>query len=156
MANRPNESPSAFLAALPSAVVAWLVMMAAGLALGATIEFQVGDLTSLNIDEYAIAFLFAMPVPFALVIAIVYAPLVLSVRVLSGGAASPLALGGACLVAAPLAGLLLLAIGSLVWGPPKISGNYLSFVAPLLTIALGGLVFGLTFGSIDRRSELSN
>jgi hypothetical protein len=156
MANRPNESPSTFLAALPSAVVAWLVMMATGLALGATIEFRLGHLTSLNIAEYVIAFLFAMPVPFALVIAIVYAPLVLSVRVLSAGAKSPLAFGGACLVAAPLAGLLLLAIGSLVWGPPKIGGNYLSFVPTLLTIALGGLVFGLTFGCIDRRSELSN
>lgn len=105
--------------------------------------------------EYAIAFLVAMPVPFALVIAIVYTPLVLRVRVVSSGTASPLTFGLACIVAAPLAGVVLLAIGSLVWGPPKVPG-YLEFVPTLLAIASGGLAFGLAFGQIDRGSRLSN
>src|SRR6187200_765333 len=100
MAPRPNESaPSGFAAAFPSAVMAWLVMMAAGLTLGALVEFRLGHLDSVTVDEYAIAFLLAMPLPFALVIAIVYAPLVLGVRVVSPGAASPLAFGAACTVA---------------------------------------------------------
>jgi hypothetical protein len=155
MAHSSTESPSTFVAAFPSAVMAWLVMMVAGLTLGALVEFRLGHLDSVSLDEYAIAFLVAMPVPFAFVIAIVYTPLVLGVRVVSSRTASPLAFGVACIVAAPLAGLVLLAIGSLVWGPPRIAG-YLTFVPTLLAIALGGLAFGLAFGQIDRRSRFSN
>lgn len=156
MAHRPNESPSAFVAAFPSAVMAWLVMMAVGLTLGALVEFKLGHLDSVTVDEYVIAFLISMPVPFALVIAIVDIPLVLGVRVVSSGTASPLAFGAACVIAVPLAVLVLLAIGSLVWGPPKLAGGYMTFVPTLLAIALGGLAFGLAFGRIDRRSRFSN
>jgi hypothetical protein len=136
--------------------MAWLVMMSAGLTLGAAVEFQLGHLNAVTIDEYVIAFLFAMPVPFALVIAIVYTPLVLGLRVATSGTASPLAFGVACIVAAPLAGLVLLAIGSVVWGPPKVAGGYVTFVPTLLAIALGGLAFGLAFGRIDRPGRFSN
>jgi hypothetical protein len=134
--------------------MAWLVMMAAGLTLSALVEFRLGHLNSGNVAEYAIAFLVAMPAPFALVIAIVYTPLVLGVRVVSSGTASPLAFGVACIVAAPLAGLVLLAIGSLMWGPPRIPG-YVEFVPTLLALASGGLAFGLAFGRIDRCSRFS-
>jgi len=157
MPYRSNEpAPSPYLAVLPSAVMAWLVMLAAGLALGALGEFSLGHLDLMTLDEYAIAFLLTMPVPFALVVAIVYTPLVVGVRVVSSGKASPLAFGAACIVAAPLAGLLLLAIGSLVWGPPRFAGGYMTFVPTLLAIALGGLAFGLAFGSINRRGRFSS
>jgi hypothetical protein len=156
MAHPSNEASSTFGVGFPSAVMAWLVMMAAGLPIGALVEFGLGHLDSTSIGEYAIAFLLAMPVPFALVIAVVYTPLVLGLRVVSSRTASPLAFGAACLVAAPFAGLVLIAIGSVVWGPPKIAGGFMTFAPTLVTIALGGLVFGLAFGRLDRRSQFSN
>ena len=142
--------------AIASAVVALLVMMVAGLTLGAAYEFQVGHLNSSNLGEYVVAFLVAMPTAFALVIAVVYIPVVLSVRVVTSGAASPRAFGAACIVATPLAGLILLTVGSLVWGPPKSSVGQLIFNPTLLAMALGGLAFGLAFGQIDRRSRFLN
>jgi hypothetical protein len=140
------------VAAVPSAVMAWVVMMAAGLALGALAERRLGHLHSGNGGEYLTAFLVAMPVPFALAIVVVYIPIVLGVRAVSSGTASPLAFGTACIVAAPLAGLTLLAMGSAVWGPPAMAGGYMHYFPPLLALALGGLVFGLAFGWFDRRS----
>ena len=95
--------------------MAWLVMMAAGLALGALVEFRLGHLDSGSAEEYATAFLLAMPLPFALAIAMVFTPLVWCIRRVNGEA-SPLAFGGGCVGAAPLAVLLLLAIGSVVRG----------------------------------------
>ena len=156
MAHPSNESPSAFEAGFPSAVMAWLAMMVAGLTVGSLVEYRLGHLDSMAIGEYAIAFLLAMPVPFALVIAVVYTPLVLGLRAVSSRMPSPLALGTACIVAAPFAGLVLIAAGALVWGPPKIAHGYITFVPTLLAIALGGLVFGLAFGRFDRRSRISN
>ena len=156
MALRPSESPSAFVAAFPSAVMAWLVMMAAGLALGLLVESRLGHLRPGSTAEFGVAFLVAMPLPFAFVIGIVYTPIVLGVRAVSSGTASSLAFGVACVVAAPLAGLILLALGSLMWGRPALGGSFMNLVWPLLAISIGGLTFGLAFGKIDRRSRLSN
>ena len=155
MARAENGASSTFGVGFPSALMAWLVMMAAGLPIGALVELWLGHLDSTSMGEYAIAFLLAMPVPFALVIAVVYTPLVLGLRAVSSRPPSPLAFGAACIVAAPFAGLVLIAIGSLVWGPPRIAG-FMSFASTLATIALGGLVFGLAFGRLDRRSPFSN
>jgi hypothetical protein len=131
-------------------------MMAAGLSLGLIVESRLGHLGSESVAEYVAAFMVAMPLPFAFVIAIVYTPVVLGVRAVTAATASPMAFGAACVIAAPLAGLILLVVGSLIWGRPTLGGGYMKHAWPLLAISLGGLAFGLTFGWIERRATGSS
>ena len=138
------------LPVLASAVVSWLVMMATGLMLGVLVESRLGHLDTGNAGEYVVSFLVAMPVPFVLAIALVFAPVAMGLRVISSGAASPLAFGSACVLVAPFAGLLLLMLGTALWGLPTNAGGYIKFIAPLLAIASGGMAFGLAFGRVVR------
>jgi hypothetical protein len=153
-----NASKNGFIASgpgilIPAAFLAWLVMMAAGLSLGLIVESRLGHLGSETvIAEYVAAFMISMPLPFAFVIAIVYTPVALGVRAVTSVTASPMVFGAACGVAAPLAGLILFVVGSLLWGRPTLGGGYIKHGWPLLAIALGGLAFGLTFGWIERRA----
>lgn len=121
--------------------------MATGLVLGVLVESWLGHLDFRNAGEYVVAYLLAMPVPFVLTIVLVFAPVAIGLRSISAGGASPLAFGGACVLTSPLAGLLLLAIGAVIWGQPTSAGGYIKFVAPLLAIASGGMAFGVAFGA---------
>jgi len=144
------------MAVLPSAALSWLVMMATGLMLGALTESWLGHLDSGHAGEYAVSFLLAMPVPFLLVVAMVFAPLALGLRAISSGGTSPWAFGGACVLTAPLAGLLLLAIGAAIWGPPATGGGFIKFIVPLLAIASGGMAFGVAFGRVASANRHNN
>ena len=123
-----------------SAVAAWFGMILAGVTAGLLVERQLGHVSSANVDEYVAAFLIAMPVPFALAIAAVYAPVALAAQ--RSRSSSPLRVGAACAAAAPIAGLMLLGIGAALWGPPKSHEPLQMLLPPGLALAIGGLLFG--------------
>jgi hypothetical protein len=125
---------------LSSAIAAWLAMMVVGVASGLLVELRLGHVNSANVDEYLVAFLIAMTAPFALAIAAVYVPIARSAR--RWRAVSPARVGAACVAAAPVAGLMLLAIGTALWGPPR-RPEALQLLAPGVALAAGGLLFGM-------------
>lgn len=158
----PTSSSDAALAvpaaAIPAALSSWGVMMAVGLACGMLFELQAGRLNSANVAEYVTAFIIAMPLPFALIVAAVFLPTTLGVRALARDMPSPSLLAGACVLAAPVGGLLLIALGSAIWGPP--SGNLSGCVtgatafgqcASLLPVLAALIAGGITFGVVSGR-----
>jgi hypothetical protein len=151
-----TAASSSLSAVLPSAALSWLVMMATGLMFGALMESWLGHLELAHAGEYVAAFLVAMPVPFFLVIALVFAPVAMGLRALGSGGTSPWAFGVACVLTAPLAGLLLVAIGTAIWGPPSMVGGVATFVVPLFGIASGGMAFGMAFGRVASGNRHSN
>jgi hypothetical protein len=129
-----------------SAVAAWFAMMVVGVASGLLVEFQLGHVSSTNVDEYLVAFLIAMSVPFGLATAAVYAPVALSAR--QWRSASPARVGAACAAAAPVAGLMLLAIGAALWGAPRGPEPLQMLLSPGLALTVGGLLFGGMFAQL--------
>src|SRR5262245_57623109 len=108
---RRLDSPSPVIAA---GMLAWVVMMAAGLATGLSVETAAGHFRDGSTAEYTTAFLIAMPFPSLLAIGLVYAPLVVGMRRWCGWDLSPLAAGLVGAASAPIAGCLLIGIGLLL------------------------------------------
>jgi hypothetical protein len=131
---------------LSSAIAAWLAMMVVGVTVGLLVERQLGHVSSANLDEYLVAFLIAMSAPFALAIAAIYLPIALSAR--RWRAVSPARVGAACAAAAPLAGLMLLVIGTALWGAPRRPDALQMLLAPGVALAVGGPLFGMSFASL--------
>jgi hypothetical protein len=131
---------------LSSAVAAWLAMMVVGVTGGLLVEFQLGHVRSANLDEYLVAFLIAMSAPFALAIAVVYLPIALATR--RWRSVSPARVGAACAAAAPVAALMLLVIGTALWGMPKRPDALAMLLAPGVALAVGGLLFGMSFAPL--------
>ncbi len=117
-------------------------------------------------DEVIIAFVVAMSLPFGLVIVAVYLPVVVAMRQASmvGLPTGLFALAG--VVAAPVAGLLLLVLGhALFRGQPNVPDSlwqdlsrlfgpqFVLLSPPLVALMIGGAVFGAGFAQSCRYLE---
>jgi hypothetical protein len=108
-----------------------------------------------SIGEHLAAALIATPAPTMLVIVAVFLPIVYVVMRRARNP-SPLVLAAAGVLAAPLAGLLLIGIGTALWGPMRRVPPLSEVAAFLFIYAAGGFVFGLTVGKFHQDALPSN
>jgi hypothetical protein len=164
----PSRSLPVFSALLCAAPASWLVMMATGALLMSMAEWQRVNAAGSPMlwDEFLAAFLFAASLPFALVIVAVYLPVIVAMRQarLPGQPVALFALAG--MLAGPVAGVLLLALGHLLFGARfqpeptlwqllgRVFGSRLpQLLPPMVALMLGGAVFGSGFAWACRYGE---
>ena len=135
--------------ALPAAVQSWIVMMVVGAGLGALTEFWRRALDASTLVEYLMIGALVMGLPFAVAIMAVFWPVAATTERRSSGPRSPIRVGLICAAASPLAGVLLLVLGSLRWGPPRFPGTALA-LAMACAFAAGGLTFGAMYARPQR------
>lgn len=166
MTTHPSRSLPVFSALLCAAPASWLVMMASGAVLTSLADWQRVHGGGPLWDEFLVAFFFAASLPFALVIAAVYLPVVVAMRQarLPGQPVALFALTG--MLAGPVVGVLLLALshvllGSVSEGQPglvqllgRLFGNrVMPLLGPLVALMLGGAVFGAGFAWACRYAD---
>jgi hypothetical protein len=156
--HEPTLTEPSLSALLFAAPAAWMVMMLSGgslMSLAMWLRVR-GEALSIRWDEYVLAFVLAFSLPFALAIVVVYMPVIVAMRRarLPGEPVALFALAG--MLAAPVAGALLLSIGhalarSLVttafWPDVRrlIAQDPGTVLLPLAALVAGGAVFGAGF-----------
>ena len=132
---------------IPAAFLSFVTMMAGMIALVPMVRLATGRLRVESIGEHLAAAMIATPAPTMLVIVAVFLPVVYAVmRWARNPSPRVLAVGGA--LAAPLAALLLLGMGTALWGPMRHAPPPSEVAAFLFIYAAGGFVFGLTVGKL--------
>jgi len=167
MTSHPSRSLPVFSALLCAAPASWLVMMLSGDVLMSLAEWQRAHVgVPMLRDEFLVAFFLAACVPIALVIVAVYLPVIVAMRQarLPGQPVALFALAG--MLAAPVAGVLLLSLSHVLFGSAleaepglwrlfgRVFGDRaMPLLAPLVALMLGGAVFGAGFAWACRYAE---
>ena len=143
-----------------AAALAWFAMLAAATVSWLGVEWLRGHTAADGpLVELALLFPIVMAIPLALLVVVVYLPAMLGMRALIGPRRLSLGLAGTAL--APVAGMVLLMAGRLIFAKSgsiwidlqAIARDPLHASPLLLALVSGGIVFGVSLAG-HRRSEV--